>query len=119
MGVVAMDYPVNAAFSMMDDRKRKMVKVNLFWATGKKVTILEFGCPDSHPISTLILGGDIKDTCIPGLFREVLPANGSWNRKALSSEFGDGGFYLLRHSRRSEDRWAALLLERADKVGRA
>ncbi|HUW65271.1 MAG TPA: hypothetical protein VMW83_11390 [Spirochaetia bacterium] len=116
--VIVMDFPGSTPFSRIDDRKRKMVKLNLFWITGKNVTILEFGCPDFHHISTLIHRGDGKDKCTNELFSNVLSANGSWNRQALLYEFGDEGFYLLRHSRRSEDRWAALLLGRADEVER-
>ncbi|MGO8714388.1 MAG: hypothetical protein ACLQSX_00805 [Smithella sp.] len=97
----------NTAFFRIDGRKRKMANVRLVWPTGQIVTIVEFGLPDFHPISTLILKGDFKDNSLYELFQDVLLPNGSWNRMALSDELGDGSFYLLRHGQRSADQWAS------------
>ncbi len=116
MSVSAVDCPGNTAFFWIEDRKRKVANARLFWPTGQSVTILEFGRPDFHPISTLIFKGDINEDRLQELYRDVLSPNGSWNRKALSGELGDECFYLLRHGQRLDDQWARLLLTRAKEV---
>lgn len=114
VSVSVIDCPGNTAFSRIDNRKRKLAIARLICPTGQSVTIVEFGRPDYHPISTLIIKGDFKDDCLCELFQNALLPNGSWNRKALSDELGD--HYLLRHGQRLADQWARLLLTRAEEV---
>ncbi len=116
ISVSVVDCPGNTAFFRIEDRKRKVANVRLFWPTGQNVTILEFGRPDFHSISTLIFKGDINEDGLQELCRDELSPNGSWNRKALSDELGDGCFYLLRHGQRLDDQWARLILTRAKEV---
>jgi hypothetical protein len=116
VSVSVIDCPSDIAFFRIDDRKRKVANAHLIWPTGQSVTIVEFGRPDSHPISTLIFKEGLKDDRLYIFFQCALLSNGSWNRKALSDELGDGNFYLLRHGQRLPDHWARLLLTRAEEV---
>jgi hypothetical protein len=63
------DCPDGSAFFRIDDRKRKVANARLIWPTGQSVTIVEFGRPDSHPISTLLLKGDLTDHGTGRLFQ--------------------------------------------------
>jgi hypothetical protein len=100
VSVSVIDCPGNTAFFRIDDRKRKVANARLIWPTGQRATIVEFGRPDFHPISTLILKGDLGEDSLYELFQGVLLPNGSWNRKALSDRLRDESFYLLRHGQR-------------------
>jgi hypothetical protein len=111
-----MDCPGSTTFFRIEDRKHKVARVRLFWLTGQSVTILEFGRPDFHPISTILIKGAVNDDHLYELFQDLILTNGSWNRKALSGELGDGNFYLLRHGQRLADQWARLLFTRAEEV---